>query len=239
MLFSDRFKRRGVITQIAMSSNDTQPDRDEQSENDAPDHAESDREQEGDITTDQVADRAQAIQDAIKILEDELPPTLRQEVDHLGDAIEAIEDWADEADARKTDALAGAPVIVDAEQERIEHLEAQVGTGQTSVWEKVDDVGDALEELEDVVDAITFTATWYVVYVNDQFIERYDEDSVSVETILMDARKEDPSELGLFPLDGFKGQRQTDQAFPADDDVELSDDHRTFFESTSDGGKIA
>lgn len=211
----------------------------DQNENGAPDHAGHEREEEETITTDRVADGAQAVQDAIEALEGELPPTLQREVDHLGDGVEAIEDWADEADAQDTDALAGAPVTVDAEQKRVEHLESQVGTGQTELWEKVDNVEDALEDLEDIVDPLRFSTTRYVVYLNDQFTERYEEKSTSVEKILTDATKEDPSELGLFPLDGFNGQRQTDQAFPADNDLDLSDDHRTFFESTSDGGKIA
>jgi len=215
------------------------PNRPGQDENDAPDHPDSEHRRESEITTDQVADYAQAVQDAIKALKSEFPPTLRREVDHLGDGVEAIEDWADEADSQDIDALAGAPVIVDAEQERVEHLEAQIGTGQTDIWEKLDNVEDALEDLEDVVDALTFTTTRYVVYVNSQFTERYDERSASVRTILTDAHKENPSELGLFPLDEFKGQRQSEQAFPADENLNLGDDHRTFFESTSDGGKIA
>ena len=217
----------------------THDEEEEENENNAPKHTEDACGEEETITTDQVAERVQAVQDAIEALEDELPPTLRREVDHLGDGVEAIEDWANEADSQNIDALSGAPVIVDAEQDRAEYLEAQVGTGQTELWEMVDNVGDALENLEDEVDSLEFSTARYVVYVNNQFTERYEERSISVEKILADAYKEDPSELGLFPLDGFKGQRQTDQAFPADDDVDLSDDDRVFFESTSDGGKIA
>lgn len=223
----------------ARSSSGQKDSRPKQNDNDAPDHVDHEREQEETITTDRVADGAQAVQDAIEALEGELPPTLQREVDNLGDGVEAIEDWADEADTHDTDALAGAPIIVDAEQKRVEHLESQVGTGQTELWEKVDNVEDALEDFEDVVDPLRFTTSRYVVYVNGQFTERYEEKSISVEKILTDANKEDPSELGLFPLDEFKGQRQTDQAFPADTNLDLSDAHRTFFESTSDGGKIA
>jgi hypothetical protein len=77
------------------------------------------------------------------------------------------------------------------------------------------------------------------VYVNSQFVGRYTTDNISVEKILTDADKEDPTELGLFPLASLTGDRQRDQAFPADEDLDLSDANRTFFESTSDGGKIA
>lgn len=190
-------------------------------------------------TTNAVAGKVEPIQAAVNALENDLPPALLRDLDHLEDAIEAIEDWADEADPEDIDALAGAKTIVDAEQERAEALRSQAGSGQANIRQKFENVEDRLEDLEDAVDPLTFTTTAYVVYVNGTFVARYTDADVTVETLLEDADKEDPDELGLFPLDGFDGDRQTDQAFPADRDLDLDDEYRTFFESTSDGGKIA
>ncbi|QRV16323.1 hypothetical protein JMJ58_05370 [Haloterrigena salifodinae] len=190
-------------------------------------------------TTKAIAGKINPVQSAIEMLEDELPPTLIRKLDHLKGALATIEDWADDAEPHDIDALVGAKTIIDAEQQRVEDLRSQAGSGQTAVIQKFEKVTDRLSDLKDTVEPLTFTTTAYVVYVNGQFVARYSDGDVTVETLLEDAGKEDPDELGLFPLDGFNGDRQTDQAFPADQDLDLSDEHRTFFESTSDGGKIA
>ena len=191
------------------------------------------------ITTKQVAGKTQPVQATINTLENDLPPTYLPAIEHLEGAIKTIKSWADDASPHDIDALVGAPIIVDAEQQRLKTHESKVGSGHADLHAKLENAQDALDNLGDIVDKLTFDTVGYVVYVNGQFISRYTDADVSVETILEDADKEDPEELGLFPLDGFAGDRQADQAFPADNDLDLSDEHRTFFESTSDGGKIA
>lgn len=190
-------------------------------------------------TTNEVAGKVQPVQSAIEAIEDDVPVEVFRRLSHMKAAIDAFEDWADEADVQDTDALVGAKTIVDAERERAAAIRHEVPDGNTSLLQKFDNLEDRLEDLGDAVNQLDFTTTGYVVYVNQQFVGRYDDSSMSVETILLDADKKDPDELGLFPLDGLLGDRQENQAFPADRDLDLRDEYRTFFESTSDGGKIA
>lgn len=190
-------------------------------------------------TTKAVAGKIQPVQNAIDALKDDVPVDIFRRLDHMDGALGAIEGWADEADPHDTDALVGAKTIINAEQERVADIRREVPDGNTSLRQKFENLEARLEDLEDVVNELTFTATAYVVYVNKQFVSRYADRQVSVETILVDAGKEDPDELGLFPRDGLFGDRQEDQAFPAERELDLGDEHRTFFESTSDGGKIA
>lgn len=205
------------------------------SEQSTPDEPGNDRGDEEQFN--QIAELAESTQDAIGRLQGEFPPQLQRDVDHMEDAIEHIADWADEA--TDADALAGASVIIKAEQTRIGNLDAQVGSGNEDIRGKLEAVENRLDALGDAIGNLDISTVAYVIYVNSQFVARYHEDSVTVETILEDAGREDPSELGLFPLDGFDGDRQTDQAFPAGKDLNLDEDYRTFFQSTSDGGKIA
>lgn len=205
------------------------------SEHDTHDSAE----QENSTTTSQVAGKIQPIQAAINSLEDEVPNNILRRLGYLEDALKAIEDWADEADPNDIDAIDGVQTIVEAEQSRVDALRSEIPSGRQSVEQKFQNIEDRLAALADTVDGLTFTTTAYVVYVNKQFVTRFDDNEVDVGTILRAAGKEDPDELGLFPLDDLYGDRQEDQAFPADRELDLSGPHRTFFESTSDGGKIA
>lgn len=190
-------------------------------------------------TTNEVAGKINPVQSAIGAIEDDVPVEVFRQLSHMKAAIGAIKKWADEADSKDTDALVGAKTIISAEHERVGDIRQEVPSGNTSLLQKFDNLVDRLENLAGTVEPLEFTTTGYVVYVNQQFINRYDDSPVSVETILLDADKKDPEELGLFPLDGLLGDRQEDQAFPADQELNLSDEYRTFFESTSDGGKIA
>lgn len=206
-----------------MSEQDTQDSADEESS----------------TTTNEVAGKIQPVQAAIRSLEDEIPPNIYRRLGYLDDALEAVNDWAEEAAPDDIDAIAGVQTIVDAEQSRVDALQSEIPSGRKSVEQKFQNLEDRLAALADTVDGLTFTTTAYVVYVNKQFVARYDDKGVDVGTILRAAGKEDPDELGLFPVDGLYGDRQEDQAFPADRELDLSNKHRTFFESTSDGGKIA
>jgi len=205
------------------------------SEHDTHDSAE----QESSTTTSEVAGKIQPVQTAINSLEDEVPNNILRRLGYLEDALEAAEDWADEADPNDINAIAGIQTIVDAEQSRVDMLRSEIPSGRQSLEQKFQNLEDRLAALADTVDGLRFNTTANVVYVNKQFVARYDDDEVGVETILRAAGKEDPDELGLFPLDSLYGDRQEDKAFPADRELNLSDQYRTFFESTSDGGKIA
>lgn len=202
-------------------------------------HEPADHERKRDEPLADISDTVQAIQDAIDNLEDEVSIDLFKRLDNLEAAVETIEDWADDSENDDVEAIAGVQTIVDAEQTRAELLRDQAPDGRVELLRKFESLEDALEELEDLVDPITFDTKAYIVYVNHEFVARYADDQIDVESILRDAGKEDPEELGLFPLDGFRGSRQTDQAFPADRTLDLDDANRIHFESTSDGGKIA
>jgi hypothetical protein len=202
-------------------------------------HTHDSADQESSTTTSEVAGKIQPVQAAINSLEDEVPNHILRRLGYLEDALEAAEDWADEADPDDINAIAGIQTIVDAEQSRVDMLRSEVPSGRQSLERKFQNLEDRLAALADTVDGLRFTTTAYVVYVNKQFVARYDDDEIGVEAILRDAGKEDPDELGLFPLDSLYGDRQEDKAFPADRELNLSDRYRTFFESTSDGGKIA
>lgn len=190
-------------------------------------------------TTKKVAGKVNPVQSAIEAIEDDVPVEVFRRLSHMKEAIGAIETWADDADPQDIDALVGAKTIVTAERERAGDIRQEVPDGNTSLLEKFDNLTERLENLADTVEPLEFSTIGHVVYVNQQFVDRYDDSSVSVESILLDAGKKDPDELGLFPLDGLLGNRQEDQAFPADRDLDLGEKNRTFFESTSDGGKIA
>ena len=190
-------------------------------------------------TTKKVDGKVNPVQSAIEAIEDDVPVEVFRRLSHMMEAIGVLGTWADNAGPQDTDALVGAKTIVSAERERASDIRQEVPDSNTSLLQKFDNLKERLENLADTVDPLEFGTTGYVVYVNQQFVGRYDGNSVSVETILLDADKEDPDELGLFPLDGLLGNRQEDQAFPADRNLDLSDKYRIFFESTSDGGKIA
>lgn len=205
------------------------------SEHDTHDSAE----QENSTTTSEVGGKIQPIQAAITSLEDDIPNNIRRRLGYLEDALKAVEDWADEADPNDIDTITGVQTIIAAEQSRVDALRSEIPSGRKNVEQKFQTLEDRLAALANTVDGLTFTRTAYVVYVNKQFVTRYDDNEVDVGAILRAAGKEDPDELGLFPVDGLDGDRQEDQAFPADRELNLSEQYRTFFESTSDGGKIA
>lgn len=190
-------------------------------------------------TTKEVAGKVNPVQSAIGAIEDDVPAEVFRRLSHMKEAIGTIENWADEADSKDIDALAGTKTIVSAERGRARAIRQEVPDSNTDLLQKFDNLKEQLENLTETVEPLDFTTTGYVVYVNQQFVNRYDDRSASVETILLDADKKDPDELGLFPLDSLLGNRQEDQAFPADRELDLNDEYRTFFESTSDGGKIA
>lgn len=220
-----------------MTSNNTPADEGGHEETQAQ-HAEEPADAESPVLK-RVARHAQRVQNAVQPLESEVAPENLRDLQHLEHGAATIEDWADNASPGDIDALVGAKTIVEAEQERVQALRDEVGAGRTSVVKKFDTLADRLKDLREEVDPLTFDVTAYVVYVNKRFVKRYDESSVEVETILVDADKKNPEELGLFPTDGLEGEREEDLAFPAGKQLDLRDEYRTFFQSTSDGGKIA
>lgn len=190
-------------------------------------------------TTKKIAGKVNSVLSAIEAIEDDVPVEVFRRLSHMKEAIGVIETWADDADPRDTDMLVGAKTIVSTERERARDIRQEVPDGNTSLLQKFDNLTERLENLVDIVEPLEFSTTGYVVYVNQQFVDRYDDSSVSVETILLNAGKKDSDELGLFPLDSLLGNRQEDQAFQANRDLDLDEKYRTFLESTSDGGKIA
>lgn len=185
-----------------------------------------------------LAENIENAQDRLDDFEADLPPFYREEVNHLGTDLEVLGDWVDDAEEEGANALAGAATVVATMRARMKYFEDELGQ-QGDLQGKLQSLEGALNPIEEKVEDLSITETAYVVYVNREYVARYWDSNVAVETVLEDAGRQKPSELGLFPLDGLYGDWQTDQAFPADNDLDLDGDHRTYFESTSDGGKIA
>lgn len=185
----------------------------------------------------------QKAQGLVESLENDLPPTHTRTVQHLETDLEVLEEWASDAEDEGVEALAGAPVVVDTAQLRVDHLQDKLGQADQDLATRLEEIEDALEEIEDVVDDLDITTTAYVVYVNRGFAARYYTAEASISTLLiagLDGDIEDQvDEFGLFPQDGLYGDNVEDKAFPANREIDLGAEHRTYWTSTSDGGKIA
>lgn len=169
----------------------------------------------------------------------QLPPHLSRTVRYLDEDLEVLEEWREEIDADGVDALAGAPTVVETALLRVNFLQDEVGESDASLKKRLEELEDALAALQDTADGLKITADAFVTYVNASFAARYVEPKIRVGAILSDAGREDVDELGLYPLDGLYGTAIPDLAFPANREVDLSKEHRTYWQSESDGGSIA
>lgn len=168
-----------------------------------------------------------------------LTPYLKREVGHLEQDLEILEDWAGRMDEEGVDALAGAPVVISTALERVAYFEEQVGEADRGLEQRLEQLDGALAEVEDIAAALDISSTAYVTYVNRSFAARYFDAQVQVGTILSDAGREDVDELGLYPLDDLFGNAIPELAFPANQEVDLREENRVYWESESDGGLIA
>lgn len=185
--------------------------------------------------------RAQGLTESLL---NDLPPTYAREVEHLATDLEVLERWTDDADDGGVGALAGATTVVETAQFRVDFLQEAVGDTDPDVASRLGNVEDALGEISAIVAGLEITTTAYVTYVNRLFADRYLDAEVQVSTLLIagiddENIEEKVDEFGLFPMDGLFGQSVEDLAFPASWDTDLSEEHRTYWTSTSDGGKIA
>ena len=185
--------------------------------------------------------QAQGLANSIKR---DLPPTHTRAVENLETDLEVLEQWLDDVEVDGVDALAGAPIVVGTAQLRIEHLQDKVGQGDPDLATRLEELEDTVEEIEDVVDDLQIGTTAYVTYVNRSFADRYFTAAVQISTLLIAGLDDEDvdqnvDDYGLFPMDSIYGDSVEDQAFPANREVDLGDDHRRYWESTSDGGKIA
>lgn len=181
-------------------------------------------------------DKAQGLTQS---LSDQLTPHLGRTVQYLMEDLEVLEDWSEEVDAEGVDALAGAPTVVETALLRVNFLQDEVGEAGSDLRQRLEELEGTLAELQDAVDGFDISADAYVTYVNASFAARYAQMKVRVGTILSDAGRKDVDELGLYPLDALYGAAIPDLAFPANREVNLSDEHRTYWQSESDGGSIA
>ena len=198
------------------------------------------------MTTDRLAPNINRAQGLANSLKNELPPTYTREVEHLETDLEVLERWTDDADDEGVEALAGASTVVDTAQIRIEYLQNEIGDADQGIATRLENLEEAFIEIEAVVNGIEIKTTAYVVYVNRSFADRHFDAQVSISTMLISGLEGDVediegqvNEFGLFPMDGLFGQSVEDLAFPANWDTDLSEEHRTYWTSTSDGGKIA
>lgn len=180
--------------------------------------------------------RAQGLLDAFG---QDLIPRLEREADHLGDDLEVLEDWTGDAEEEGAFALAEADVVVRTSRKRVDYLEEQIGEADAGLRERLERLDGALEDIQDRVDSLEVSRVAYATYVNRGFAARYDESTVQVSTILQDTGRKDVEELGLYPLDDLFGNAIPELAFPANREVDLRDDNRTYWESESDGGLVA
>lgn len=182
----------------------------------------------------------------VESLKQELPPYLAREAENLETDLAVLERWTDDAESEGEEALAGAPIVVDTAQVRVDYLQDEVGQSDQGLAERLEEVEDALEDTEDVVDRLVITTTAYVTYVNRSFAERYFDARTTIRSILIAGLEDDieniedqADEFGLFPQDSLFGENVEDLAFPANREVNLGEEHRIYWMSTSDGGKIA
>lgn len=185
----------------------------------------------------------QKAQGLVESLENDLPPTHTRTVQHLEKDLEVLEEWVTDAEDEGVEALAGAPVVVDTAQLRVDHFQDKIGQTDQDLATRLEEIDDAVEDIEDVVDDLDITTTAYVVYVNRGFAARYFAAEASISALLIAGLDDDiedrVDEFGLFPQDDLYGDNVEDKAFPANREVDLDAEHRTYWTSTSDGGKIA
>lgn len=182
----------------------------------------------------------------VESLIQELPPYLAREAENLETDLRVLERWTDEAKHEGEEALAGAPVVVETAQVRVDYLQNEVGQSDRDLAERLEEIEDAIEEIEDIVDGLAITTTAYVTYVNRSFAKRYFDGQVTIRSLLIaglegdvEDIEEQADEFGLFPQDGLFGENVEDLAFPANREVDLGEKNRVYWMSTSDGGKIA
>lgn len=180
--------------------------------------------------------RAEGLLEAFR---QDLVPHLQREADHLDEDLAILEAWAQEAARGGVDALAGADVVAVTAVKRIAFFEEQIGAADAGLGQRFERLGEAIEEIEALVEALEVSREVYVTYVNRSFAARYGDPSVRVGTILEDAGRDDVDELGLYPLDDLFGSAIPDLAFPANRQVDLRKENRVYWESESDGGSIA
>lgn len=181
-------------------------------------------------------DRAQGLATAFK---SGLTPYLKREAGHLEEDLEVLEGWATEVEDEGDNALAGGSVVADTARKRAAYFKDQIGDADRDLKKRLENLDEALEEVERHVDDFQITIEAYVTYVNRSFTARYLDATVTVGTMLADADREDVEELGLYPLDDLFGKAIPELAFPASKEVDLEEEHRIYWESESDGGSIA
>lgn len=195
-------------------------------------------------TSDQLQPHINQAQGQANALEKELPPTYAREIEHLDTDLSVLEGWADDAEDQGVEALAGAPTVVGTAQRRVQYLQDEVGHTGQNVETILGHIEEALSEIEAVITGLEITTTAYVTYVNKAFADRYFDADLQISTLIIAGVDDENIEntvddYGLFPMDGLYGESVEDLAFPANREVDLGQDHRTYWMSTSDGGKIA
>lgn len=179
------------------------------------------------------------VQNTAETLVDDIPPHYQRTLEHLVVDMEVLEKWHDAAREDGVEELAGASTVAITARKRIDRLQNDLAGASQDVTNRLDQLDDAIEDLEQAVESLNVTRTVYVVYVNKRFAHRYADPDVTIRTLLTDAGFEDVDDYGLFPHDDLYGSAQEDLAFPPNRDVDLSEDHRTYWTSTSDEDKIA
>lgn len=183
-----------------------------------------------------VIDRASGLLEAFR---QDLVPHLEREADHLDGDLAILDEWAHDAETEGVDALAGGEMVVTTARKRVAFFEEKIGEADAGLGQRLEQLGDAIEDLEGRIEALNVSQDVFVTYVNRSFAARYGDPSVRVGTILEDAGRDDVDELGLYPLDDLFGDALPDLAFPANQDVDLREENRVYWESESDGGSIA
>lgn len=190
-------------------------------------------------TPDEIDGQISKAQGLGKSLGEQLTPHLSRTVRHLSEDLEVLEAWNTDVNAEGVDALAGAPTVVATALLRVNFLQDEISEADPGLQQRLEELADTLATLQDTVNGLDITADAFVTYVNASFAARYVQTKVRVGAILSDAGREDVDELGLYPLDGLYGTAIPDLAFPANREVDLSEEHRTYWQSESDGGSIA
>lgn len=164
--------------------------------------------------------------------------------DEFGDDVELIEEqfddvagFVDDLQDGNPEALAAATAAIRTIDGRIERLQAEVGYGDPDAAEAIEALDDDQDDIEDAIEALVDLGDVHSVYVNDHFVKAYADDTVQTATILAHAGKTPVADYTIEALDDAKADGGDPVAeFGHEEPIDLGDEHRTYFESHTDGG---
>lgn len=166
-----------------------------------------------------------------------LPDEFADDVELVEEQFDDVAGFVDDLQDGNPEALAAATAAIRTVEGRIERLQAEVGYDDPDAAEAVEALDDDQDDIEDAIEALVDLGDVHSVYVNDHFVKAYADDTVQTATILAHAGKTPVADFTLEALDDAKRDGGDPVAeFGHEETIDLSDEHRTYFESHTDGG---